>query len=172
MTSAMSMILCGEQVISQDIDSLQNEDFMSNTLYEYKDIFSNEPSSPSQVLNSNGIILNENLQPPGKIIKSMSSDSLDVDGAHIKPSSMSFTEKELKKVHGMRRTLSEGYIKPQLTSDHTTETRMQKLTRYRDKKTKRNFGRKIKVINHMLKSFLNTCLSALNYCFVGSFHHI
>ncbi|PWA42186.1 ChNRRa [Artemisia annua] len=144
MTPTMSMILCGEQVISQDIDSLQNVDFMSNIIYEYKDIFSNEPPSPSRVLNSSSIILNENSQPPGMIIKSMSSDNLNVDGAHIRPSSMSFTETELSKVHGMRRAFSEGYIKPQLTSDHTTETRMQKLSRYRDKKTKRNFGRKIK----------------------------
>ena len=111
------MILFGEQVISQDIDSLQNEDFMSNILCEYKDIFSNEPSSPSRVLNSNSIILNENLQPPGKIIKSMSSDSLNVDGPHIRPSSMSFTEKELKKDHGMRRAFSEVYIKVQLLSN-------------------------------------------------------
>ncbi|GJR03644.1 CCT domain-containing protein [Tanacetum coccineum] len=149
MTSAMSMIMCGEEDIPQeikytDIESLQTEDVMSNAFYEYNDIFSNDSSSPSRVLYSNSIIMDENLQPQGKMIKSMSSDSLTVDGAHVRLSSAHFTEMELKKVHGMRRAFSEGYIKPQLSSDHATETRMQKLSRYRDKKTKRNFGRKIK----------------------------
>nr|GFB65156.1 CCT domain-containing protein [Tanacetum cinerariifolium] len=116
MTSAMSMIMCGEEDIPQeikytDIESLQTEDFMSNVFYEYNDIFSNDSSSPSRVLYSSSIIMDENLQPPGKMIKSMSSDSLTVDGDHMRLSSAHFTEMELKKVHGMRRAFSEGYIK-------------------------------------------------------------
>lgn len=105
MTSAMSMILCEQDLFSQDInfsdiELLQNEDIMSNLFYEYKDILENERASPSQ----NSI--------PGKITKSLSSDSLiTVDGAQMRPSYENFTEMGMTNVHGMKRVSTEGYIK-------------------------------------------------------------
>ncbi|KAI3757730.1 hypothetical protein L6452_05273 [Arctium lappa] len=153
MTPAMSVILCEEEAVSQEIkvtdpESLQNGDFPSNLFFKYKDILAKESSFPSEVLKfelpTTKDDIEENLHSPEKITKSASSISLSsVDGDQIRPSGVNSNEIELKKVHGMRRVFSEGYIKPQLI-DHTTETRMQKLSRYRDKKTKRNFGRKIK----------------------------
>ncbi|XP_024971426.1 zinc finger protein CONSTANS-LIKE 2-like [Cynara cardunculus var. scolymus] len=148
MTSAMSLILCGEEVVSHE--SLQSDDFPSNPFFEYKYILANEASSPSEVLNfefpTTKDDMEESLHPPESITKSATSISLgSVDGAQIRPSCVNFNEIELKEVRGMRRVSSEGYIKLQLIGDHqTAETRSQKLSRYRDKKTKRNFGRKIK----------------------------
>ncbi|XP_071728672.1 uncharacterized protein [Rutidosis leptorrhynchoides] len=148
----MSMILCEEDVVSQEIKStdvelFQNDYLLSNLFYEYEDILLKVPSSPSQVLNlelpeteidSTGVKENVHLQ--GKITKSFSSDSLTyADGDQVvSPNADS------KKVYGMRRAFSEGHIKTRLIGDHTTETRIQKLSRYRDKKRKRNFERKVK----------------------------
>lgn len=110
----------------------------------------------------------ENVHPPGQIPKSMSSDCLSstewIHGAQTKPSFLNITEVDFGNVNGMRRAFSEGDIKtlangngshrnsslgqpqpqPQPMSEHTIEDRWQKLSRYRNKKTKRNFGRKIK----------------------------
>ncbi|KAA8540033.1 hypothetical protein F0562_026725 [Nyssa sinensis] len=83
-----------------------------------------------------------------------------VHGASMKPNFLDFPGMELGIVYGMRRSYSEGDIKtlgngnasliyspfgqPQTISNRTTEDRRLLLTRYRNKKTKRNFGRKIK----------------------------
>lgn len=181
MTTAMSMITCGEDNLSPqeltvaDIESLQNEKFLNDVFHEYKDILENEAeteTSPlSEVLNyklpvktNESSIVKENVHPPGQIPKSMSSECLSsmewVHGAQVKPSFVNITKMELGNVNGMRRAFSEGDIKtlangngchrtsslgqPPLTSDHIIEDRWQKLSRYRNKKSKRNFGRKIK----------------------------
>ncbi|KAI3815670.1 hypothetical protein L1987_15349 [Smallanthus sonchifolius] len=105
----------------------------------------------------------ENVHPPGQIPKSISSDCLSlidwIQGVQIKPSFLNISEVDFRNVYGMRRTFSDGDIKtlangngshrhsslgqPQLVSDHIIEDRRQKLSRYRNKKTKRKFGRKI-----------------------------
>ncbi|CAI9302512.1 unnamed protein product [Lactuca saligna] len=145
--------LCGEDIIFPEnkftyLELLEDEDFMSNLFEEYKDILPKETSSSSEFPDfktDDNIAVKEILYPFGTFTKSVSSDSLiSVDADQMRPISMNFTEMDLKNVHGMRRVCSEGYIKPQVTSDQVQETRMQKLSRYRNKKTKRNFGRKIK----------------------------
>ncbi|KVI04667.1 zinc finger protein CONSTANS-LIKE 12-like [Cynara cardunculus var. scolymus] len=179
MTAAMSMISCGEDNISPQelsvtvIESLQNEEFLTDVFHEYKDIMAKEAAtetSPlSEVVNykfsfktDDNSIDKEN----GQIFKSMSSDCLSSmecsHGGQVKPSFPTITEVDFGNACGMRRAFSEGDIKtlgncngsfrhssgghPQLINEHTTsnEDRWQKLSRYRNKKTKRNFGRKIK----------------------------
>ncbi|XP_071732612.1 uncharacterized protein [Rutidosis leptorrhynchoides] len=180
MTTAMSMISCGEDNITSqelnatDIESLQNEDFLNDVYHEYKDILEKrevETSPLSEVLNykipvkiDESVTVKENVHPPGQIPKSMSSDCLSsvewIHGAQTKPGFLNITDVNFGNVNGMRRAFSEGDIKTlghgngshrnsslgqaQLMSEHTIEDRWQKLSRYRNKKTKRNFGRKIK----------------------------
>ncbi|KAI4363673.1 hypothetical protein MLD38_019861 [Melastoma candidum] len=90
--------------------------------------------------------------------KSVSSECLNsmdwVQGASpMKPSFLDFPILELGAAFGMRRAYSEGDIKTLSNSNErpmmivgncTVEERWEKLSRYRNKKTKRNFGRKIK----------------------------
>ncbi|KAL7582862.1 two-component response regulator-like APRR5 [Lactuca sativa] len=145
--------LCGEDILFPEnkftyLESLEDENFMSNPFEEYKDILAKETSSSSEFPDfrtDDSISTKEILYPFGTFTKSMSSDSLiSVDEDQMRQISMNFSEMDLNNFHGMRMVSSEGYIKPQVTSDQVQETRMQKLSRYRDKKTKRNFGRKIK----------------------------
>ncbi|MQL83121.1 hypothetical protein Taro_015608 [Colocasia esculenta] len=92
--------------------------------------------------------------------------SLDwINGGYMKPSFLDFKRVDLSAVFSMRRAYSEGDIQTLgdgnlghvnanvihpsferlLTiDDYKAEARRQKLSRYRKKKTKRNFGRKIK----------------------------
>nr|KAJ0188090.1 hypothetical protein LSAT_V11C900480280 [Lactuca sativa] len=136
--------LCGEDIIFPEnkftyLELLEDENFMSNLFEEYKDILPKETSSSSEFPDfktDDNIAIKEILYPFGTFTKSDSSDSLiSVEADQMRPISMNFTEMDLKNVHGLQ---------PQVTSDQIQETRMQKLSRYRDKKTKRNFGRKIK----------------------------
>ncbi|XP_031381441.1 uncharacterized protein LOC116196061 [Punica granatum] len=102
--------------------------------------------------------------------KSVSSGCLSsIQGAALKPNFLGFSGLDFGAVYGMRRAFSEGDIKtlsngnngngngngdtslihsplerPILISNCTSEERKEKLSRYRNKKTKRNFGRKIK----------------------------
>ncbi|XP_052187065.1 zinc finger protein CONSTANS-LIKE 9-like [Diospyros lotus] len=80
--------------------------------------------------------------------------------APMGPNFLDFPGMDLGAVYGMRRAFSEGDIKtlgsgnvsvihspvglPQSFNSCTSEDRWQKLSRYRNKRTKRNFGRKIK----------------------------
>ncbi|CAK9151617.1 unnamed protein product [Ilex paraguariensis] len=109
-------------------------------------------------------IAEEKLLPQEQLQKSISSGCLSsmewVHGASIRPNFMDFPGLDFGTVYGMRRAFSEGDIKTlgndnvglihsslgqsQLNSNCITEDRQQKLSRYRNKKTKRNFGRKIK----------------------------
>ncbi|XP_071707461.1 uncharacterized protein [Rutidosis leptorrhynchoides] len=108
------------------------------------------------------LVVKENDDDPScQIPKSMSCDSLNsMDWAQVKPSVVNFSEIDFGNAYGMRRAFSEGDIKtlgdanssfihypvgqPPLISERITEDRLQKLSRYRNKKAKRNFGRKIK----------------------------
>ncbi|CAI9295628.1 unnamed protein product [Lactuca saligna] len=167
---AMSAITCAEDDLSSqelsvtDIQSFQNDASLNEIFHEFKEILAKEATetSPlSEVLNYKFTvrtdeipIVKETVHPPGQIVKSVSSDCLS-SMEWIQPGVLNTMEVNFANVYGMRRAFSEGDIKtldngngshrqPHLMSEHTMEDRWQKLSRYRNKKTKRNFGRKIK----------------------------
>ncbi|XP_070027163.1 uncharacterized protein [Nicotiana sylvestris] len=106
----------------------------------------------------------ENLVSQVSFQKSISSGSLTsmdwIHGASMRPNFIDFGGMDFGAVYGMRRAYSEGDIKtlgngninlihsplgqPQIVGCSTSEIRKEKLSRYRSKKNKRNFGRKIK----------------------------
>lgn len=83
-----------------------------------------------------------------------------VSSATARPNFLDFSELDLGAAYGMRRAFSEGDIKTLgngninlihspvqrslMSGTCTSEDRLQKLSRYRNKKSRRNFGRKIK----------------------------
>ncbi|PSS32335.1 Zinc finger protein [Actinidia chinensis var. chinensis] len=180
MAAAISMISCGEDIISSqtlkvaDIESIQSDQLLSEVFYECKkDILAKEAieTTPSDVLDIKIHIVgtNENLISEGKVFpdesfqRSVSSGCLSsmewICGAPIRPNFLDFPGMDLSTDYGLRRAYSEGDIKtlgngnvslihsplglPTLIGN-CTEDRRQKLSRYRNKKLKRNFGRKIK----------------------------
>ncbi|GKC93128.1 hypothetical protein Tco_1158570, partial [Tanacetum coccineum] len=142
MTSAMSMISCGEDAISPqelkvtDIESLQNEEFLNDVFYECKNILANEAatgseSSPfSEVLSFNFPVSTDDQNP--------------VAMDNVTPSTGLCSEGDIKTLDDANSLIHYPLGQPPLISERTNEDRMQKLSRYRNKKTKRNFGRKIK----------------------------
>ncbi|KAJ1379460.1 CCT domain [Sesbania bispinosa] len=114
-------------------------------------------------IDENSILENKPL-PDMPLPKSVSSGSLSsmdwMHGGAMNPAFLDIPGIDFNTVYGMRRSFSEGDIKtlgngnlniiqsplerPFLISNCTSEERRQKLSRYRNKKTKRNFGRKIK----------------------------
>ncbi|MED6152486.1 hypothetical protein PIB30_092569 [Stylosanthes scabra] len=101
------------------------------------------------------------LPPLPKSVSSGSLSSMDwKHGAAMKPAFLDVPGIDFDEVYGMRRSFSEGDIKtlgngnlnivqsPRerhlLIGNCIKEERQEKLSRYRNKKTKRNFGRKIK----------------------------
>ncbi|KAM7463692.1 hypothetical protein LguiA_031813 [Lonicera macranthoides] len=173
MTAAISMISCGEDAISPqslkiaDIESMGSAQLLSEVFYECKrDLLAKEETETpvSMVLNittpiaksDENLVTEEKLLPPGAFSKSVSSRYLSsmewIPGDPIGPNFLDFHGMDFE-IYGMRRAFSEGDIKnlangsvslgqPQLISSN--ETRKQKLSRYWNKKSKRNFGRKIK----------------------------
>lgn len=182
MTAAISMISCGEDVISPqtlkaaEIESIENEQFLSDVFYDCKkDMLAKDGTETplSEIMNIKIPVVTTNENPfaeekllfQGQFPKSVSSESLSsmdwVNGAQIGPNFLNFPGMDFGAVYGMRRAFSEGDIKTlgngnvslvhsplgqqqPIFSSCTNEDRKQKLTRYRNKKTKRNFGRKIK----------------------------
>ncbi|KAL6581445.1 hypothetical protein OROMI_007368 [Orobanche minor] len=109
--------------------------------------------------------VDEALLVEGSFRKSVSSSCLrSMDSVHEAPQRvvrfLDFPVSEFGGVYGMRRAFSEGDIKtlgngdvnliqsgtglPKAISSRTSEERKEKLSRYWNKKSKRNFGRKIK----------------------------
>ncbi|MCD9638158.1 hypothetical protein HAX54_021932 [Datura stramonium] len=106
----------------------------------------------------------ENLVSQGSFQKSISSGCLSsmewIHEAPMRPNFIDFGGLHFGAVYGMRRAFSEGDIKtlgngninlihsprgqPQIVGSSTSEVRKEQLSRYRNKKNKRNFGRKIK----------------------------
>ncbi|GAB2265080.1 hypothetical protein Dimus_000147 [Dionaea muscipula] len=106
------------------------------------------------------------LPPPQKSVSSGCLTTMDwvVNPTSIRPSFLDFSELNFDGAYGMRRSYSEGDIETLgngniislipyphpiqrplvIGSSSTSEDRMQKLSRYRNKKSRRNFGRKIK----------------------------
>ncbi|KAL9374735.1 hypothetical protein Peur_031614 [Populus x canadensis] len=182
MTAAISMISCGEEVISSqglkaaDIESIQNEQLLNEVFYECKkDILEKEAmETPSlaelldikiPIVRTDENNIQENkLLPDAALLKSVSSGCLRsvewLHGAAVKPSFLDFPGIDFENAYGMRRAYSEGDIKtldngntslihstldrPLIINNCSAEDRREKLSRYRNKKTKRNFGRKIK----------------------------
>ncbi|EEF48950.1 zinc finger protein CONSTANS-LIKE 16 [Ricinus communis] len=181
MTAAISMISCGEEVISSqglkaaDIESIQTEPLLSEVFYECKkDLMekANIEIPVSEILDIKipvvrtveNQIQGNNYFSDAQLPKSVSSGCLSslewVHGAAVKPNFLEFSGMDLGAAYGMRRAYSEGDIKtlgnenmsliqssldrPLIISSCIAEGRMEKLSRYRNKKTKRNFGRKIK----------------------------
>ncbi|KAB5531631.1 hypothetical protein DKX38_018301 [Salix brachista] len=181
MTAAISMISCGEEVITSqglkvtDIESIQNEQLLNEVFYECKkDLLEKEAmdtSSLAEILDiklpiartDENPIKENKLLPDAALSKSVSSGCLSsiewVHGAAGNPGFLDFPGIDFENAYGMRRAYSEGDIKTlgngntSLICSHldrpliincSAEDRQEKLSRYRNKKTKRNFGRKIK----------------------------
>lgn len=182
MASAISMISCGEEVITSqglkvtDIESIQNEQLLNEVFYECKkDLLEKEAMTQSLAelldiklpvvrTDDENPIKENKLPPDAALSKSVSSGCLSsiewVHGAAVKPSFLDFPGIDFENAYGMRRAFSEGDIKtlgngntslicspldrPLIINNYSAEDRQEKLSRYRNKKTKRNFGRKIK----------------------------
>ncbi|XP_057798714.1 uncharacterized protein LOC131014679 isoform X6 [Salvia miltiorrhiza] len=183
MTVAISMISCGEDVISpqslsvSDIESsIESGQLLSEVFYECrKDILAKEGNETplSEVLSINiptHVKVDENMMIDEKsdaeclFQKSVSSSCLrSMDNVHetpLRPSFLDFPVDDFEAAYGMRRAYSEGDIKalcngtinhvqspmgqPRVLSSCISEVRREKLSRYWSKKSKRNFGRKIK----------------------------
>ncbi|PPS12372.1 hypothetical protein GOBAR_AA08270 [Gossypium barbadense] len=134
MTAAISLISCGEDVITSqglkaaDIESIQNEQLLE-VLYECeKDMMAKAAMETplSQVLDIKipVVKINENQNLENKVLsdipfqKSVSSSCLSsmewVQGAVIKPNFLDFPGMDFGSVYGMRRAFSEGDIQWQI----------------------------------------------------------
>lgn len=174
MTAAISLISCGEDVITSqelkdaDIESFQNEQLLE-VLYECeKDLMARGAigTAPAAVLDIDTPVVktNESQNRDASFEECVSSDCLSsmecMQEAAVEPNFLDFTGMDFGSVYGMRRAFSEGDIKtlgngdvsvihssvkwPLIVRSCSSEDRREKLSRYRNKKTKRNFGRKIK----------------------------
>ncbi|KAL4347954.1 hypothetical protein GQ457_17G024290 [Hibiscus cannabinus] len=180
MTAAISVISCGEDVITSeglkaaDIESFPNEQLL-DVLYECeKDLMAEAaievPMAVVLDFETPVVKIDESQNHENEVFgdasfqKSVSSGSLSsmgsMQGAAIEPNFLDFSMMDFGSVYTMRRAFSEGDIKtlgngnvsvfhspverPLTVSSCSTEDRREKLSRYRNKKTKRNFGRKIK----------------------------
>lgn len=171
-TSAISMISCGDhEVESIQTEELLNEVFYgcSNDLMENSNIetaFSEILDIKIPVLNTDGIQIEDSrflfdASLPGSVSSGCLSSMDWIHGPSVAPSFLDFSGLDLGNVYGMRRAYSEGDMK--IFADGNTNTvqspgdrplavagsciadqRREQLSRYRNKKTKRNFGRKIK----------------------------
>ncbi|XP_014505296.1 uncharacterized protein LOC106765256 [Vigna radiata var. radiata] len=155
-------ILQNEQLLSEVFYECK-KDLLEKTVIEspLNDIM--EIKVPPLNIDDNSIEVNKSLLHT-TLPKSISSGSLSsmdwMHGAAMKPTFLDFPGLDFNAVYGMRRAFSEGDIKtlntgntsycqspqerPLFLGNCTSEERQEKLSRYRNKKTKRNFGRKIK----------------------------
>ncbi|XP_050387792.1 zinc finger protein HD1 isoform X2 [Argentina anserina] len=173
MMSVGEDVISSQGLKAADIESLQSEQLLDDAFYD-KDILEKDPAETplSEVLDikmpdmgTDGIQVQED-KPLRNIQfqKSGSSGCLSsmewMQGASTNPNFMELPGMDFATAYGIRRAFSEGDIKtlgscnislvhPPLErsiiiTNCTTEARMEKLSRYRNKKSKRNFGRKIK----------------------------
>ncbi|XP_039032083.1 uncharacterized protein LOC120167012 [Hibiscus syriacus] len=130
--------LMSQGIKAADVESIQNEQLL-DVLYECE----------------------KDMMAQAKSVSSGCLSSMEwVQGAVIKPNFPDFTRMDFRSAFGMRRAFSEGDIQtlgngnvstisshpdqPIILSICSAEDRREKLSRYRNKKTKRNFARKIK----------------------------
>ncbi|KAJ4951460.1 hypothetical protein NE237_028292 [Protea cynaroides] len=182
MTDAISMISCGEDVITPqtikvgDIESIQSEQLLNEVYYEWKkDLLAQsgieeslpevlDVKIPAVQVDENPIAEKHRLASDTLIPKSVSFEclsSMDQSyGGAARPNFLDFQGMVFENAYGMRRAFSEGDIqtldnvntnfvhthfeRPVTIGNYTIEERQQRLSRYRKKKSKRNFGRKIK----------------------------
>ena len=133
MASAISMISCGEEVITSqglkvtDIESIQNEQLLNEVFYECKkDLLEKEAMTQSLAelldiklpvvrTDDENPIKENKLPPDAALSKSVSSGCLSsiewVHGAAVKPSFLDFPGIDFENAYGMRRAFSEGDIK-------------------------------------------------------------
>ncbi|OMO88387.1 hypothetical protein CCACVL1_08422 [Corchorus capsularis] len=167
-------VITSQGLEAADIESMQNEQLLEVLFECEKDLMAQTvmetPLSEVLDLKIPVVKADENQNQETKLLcdvpfqKSVSSGSLSsmdwMQGAAIKPNFLDFPGMDFGSVYGMRRAFSEGDIKtlgngntgaihsplerPLIVSTCSTEDRREKLSRYRNKKTKRNFGRKIK----------------------------
>ncbi|KAL1822271.1 hypothetical protein DCAR_0310085 [Daucus carota subsp. sativus] len=171
MIAAISMISTAEDV---DIDLMQNEQLLSEVFCEFKkDLMANEATgtSLSEVLQiqipvaaAEDPTREDKVLPQINIPKSASSECLNstgwIHGNSLTENYLEYPGLDFGAIYAMRRSYSEGDIKtlgngsvsiiqspigqPQKWGKISSEIRQEKLSRYRTKKAKRNFGRKIK----------------------------
>ncbi|XP_012474413.1 uncharacterized protein LOC105791079 isoform X2 [Gossypium raimondii] len=168
-------VITSQGLKAADIESIQNEQLLEVLYECEKDMMAKAAMETplSEVLDIKipVVKINENQHLENKVLsdipfqKSVSSSCLRSmewsQGAVIKPKFLDFPGMDFGSVYVMRRAFSEGDIqtlgngngsvicspleRPIMISCCSTDDRREKLSRYRDKKTKRNFGRKIKV---------------------------
>ncbi|BBG98383.1 CCT motif family protein [Prunus dulcis] len=173
MISCGEDVTCSQGLKVADIESFQSEQLLSDVFYD-KDLLGKEaigaPLSEALDIKIPILTMDANQIQENKPIrdvtfqKSVSSGCLTsrewMHGTSTKPSFLDFPGMDFGAAYGIRRAYSEGDIKtldnintslvhsslerPIVISNCTTEERREKLSRYRNKKTKRNFGRKIK----------------------------
>lgn len=135
MTAAISMITCGEDVISSqglkvaDIESIETEQLLSEVFYECKKDLMEKAAIETPTLDildiKMPIMQNDEIQvqennflPDAPLPKSISSGCLNsmdcVQGAAVKPNFLEFSGVDLGTAYGMRRAYSEGDIKVRL----------------------------------------------------------
>ncbi|CAI9092544.1 OLC1v1027815C1 [Oldenlandia corymbosa var. corymbosa] len=172
MISCGGDVITSQDLKVSDIDpSIDNGQLLSEVFYECKkDILAKEATEAtlSAVLDikvpQGNLIAEGDSLSQGPVQKSVSSGCLTsmewVHSATTRPNFLDFPGFDLGAVYGMRRAFSEGDIKslgngsinvinspvgqPQIVTSCSSEARKEKLSRYRNKKNKRNFGRKIK----------------------------
>ncbi|XP_071934119.1 uncharacterized protein [Coffea arabica] len=176
MISCGGDVIASQDLKVSDIESsIDNGQLLSEVFYECKkDILAKEATEAtfSEVLDvkvpAEKLIAGGDFLSQGSFQKSVSSGCLSsmqwIHGAPMRPNFLDFPGLDLGAVYGMRRAYSEGDIKtlgngsinlfhspagqqPPIITSCTSEDRQEKLSRYRNKRTKRNFGRKIKIIN-------------------------
>lgn len=157
-----------------NIGSMQSDALLSDVFYECKkDLLANsaieEPFPEIEVTvpaihTEEDPNLENKLIPQGSIYKSSSAGCLSsiewIPGGAARPNFLDFQGVDFGSAYGMRRAYSEGDMqtlsngnvslihspveRPISATNYAIEDRFQKLSRYRKKKTKRNFGRTIK----------------------------
>ncbi|XVF10055.1 hypothetical protein REPUB_Repub07fG0150600 [Reevesia pubescens] len=167
-------VITSQGLKAADIESIQNEQLLEVLFECEKDLMAQAATEtplcevldikiPVVKTNENQNQENERLfdVPFQKSVSSSCLRSMEwMQGAAIKPNFLDFPGMDFGSVYGMRRAFSDGDIKtlgngnvsvihspperPLIVSSCSTEDRKEKLSRYRNKKTKRNFGRKIK----------------------------
>ncbi|KFK26961.1 hypothetical protein AALP_AA8G315800 [Arabis alpina] len=169
LSAALTMISCGEdtsqglcELPDLDLGSLQSgQQLLDKAFYECEQdlMMKSAMESPfSDVLDIKNIsVVTTTIDENQELQKSVSSGNLSsMDWSHAQQETVviqNFPEFAPMDVYGMRRAFSEGDIQKLGTGQSpldriivscTSEDRREKLSRYRNKKSRRNFGRKIK----------------------------
>eukprot|EP00268_Persea_americana_P066628 TRINITY_DN9097_c0_g1_i1.p1 TRINITY_DN9097_c0_g1~~TRINITY_DN9097_c0_g1_i1.p1 ORF type:complete len:349 (-),score=81.30 TRINITY_DN9097_c0_g1_i1:274-1320(-) len=167
-------VISAEMIEAADIKSFQNECLLSELSNEWKELMEKstmyESSSKALDIKIPAIMKEENLSverygsitgsPMQKSVSSRSLSSMEwIDGEAMRSNFVDFQTKDFGAALGITRAFSEGIIQtlgtvntlghssleqmPTVDSD-TSEERKLMLSRYKIKKARRNFGRKIK----------------------------